>query len=302
MRKVVKFEILKKIIDARAKELEFIKYIKKFRNKTIVVKYGGSALEETKNISYLIDIIFMKQQGIDVVLIHGGARQLNKLLNEHNIKYDVIDGIRVTTKEILKYAIIAFKEINKKIIDEINKKGKGEIKAIGLNGHEIPITISTFLNKERYQFVGQIKQVNIEYLKALSKEYIPVLSSLSQTEDNQPLNINADINAAAIAQELKAEKLIIMTDTPGIIDENGNLISSIDYFTIKKLIKNKVISKGMIPKVQASISALEGGVNKVHIISGTEPHSLAKEIFTDEGIGTEIIKNSNAEVINLRGT
>lgn len=294
MNKILQFKDLKKIISARAKELEFMKYIKSFRKKTIIVKYGGSALETSQKISYLVDdIVFMKQQGIDVILIHGGSRQLNKILKSQNIENKTLDGIRITTKDILKYAIATFKEVNQFIVKEINNKGNGEVKAIGLNGNEVPITISTFLDKEKYGFVGKIDKVNIEYLNALRKEYIPVLSSLSQTEDNQPLNINADIHAAEIAKEIKAEKLIIMTDTEGILDGNQNLISSIDCETIDQLISEGVISAGMTPKVKACMLALNGGIYKVHIINGTVQHSLVKEIFTDEGVGTEIVKLSN---------
>lgn len=294
MNNILQFKDLKKIINARAKELEFMKYINSFRKKTIVVKYGGSALETSQKIFYLInDIVFMKQQGIDVILIHGGSRQLNKILDDQNIENKTLDGIRITTKDVLKYAIAIFKAVNQLIVNEINKKGNGEVKAIGLNGSEVPISISTFLDEEKYGYVGKIDKVNVEYLNALRKEYIPVLSSLSQTENNQPLNINADMHAAEIAKEIKAEKLIIMTDKIGILNKEKELIPSIDCETIKQLINEGVISAGMTPKVEACMLALEGGVHKVHIIDGTVPHALVKEVFTDEGVGTEIVKLSN---------
>jgi len=292
MSKILQFKDLKEMIDSRAKELEFVKYLKQFRNKTIVIKYGGSALETAKQISFLVnDLIFLKQQNLHVILIHGGSRQLNGVLKSNDIKIEAINGIRVTTKEVLSYAIKVFKDVNNYIVDEINKKGKGEIKAIGLNGHEIPITVSDFLDRGKYQYVGKIKKVNIEYLTALGKEYIPVLSSLSQTGDNQPLNVNADIKAAEIAKAIKAEKFIIMTDTEGILDKNKTLISSIDSHKIEQLIQQKIISEGMVPKVEACLSALKGGVKKVHIINGTQAHSLVREIFTDEGVGTQIMES-----------
>ena len=299
MSKVMTFEDLKRIKDSRAKELEYVKYIKEFKNKLIVVKYGGSALETSHKISYLVDdLIFLKQQHINVILIHGGSRQLNHLLKEKNIKSSFIKGNRVTTDEILNYAIQVFKNVNELIVEEINKKGKGEIKGFGLNGHEIPITISEYLDKNKYHYVGKIKEVNTEYITAIDNQYIPVLSSLSQTKKHEPLNLNADTYAAEIAKKLNAYKFVIMTDTDGILDKHGKLLPSLDQATVKQMLWKKVISAGMIPKVEACLSALEGNVKKVHIINGTYPHALAKEIFTDCGIGTEILKHSKISAIS----
>lgn len=289
--KVMTLEDLKLIKGAHAKELEYIKYIKEFRNKTIVVKYGGSALETTKILSYLIeDLIFLKQQHINVVLLHGGSRQLNNTLKKANIKHESIAGIRVTTKEILDLAIDVFTKVNSEIVDEINKRGQGEIKGIGLNGNEIPITISEYLDKDKYHYVGKIATVNVEIIRALGDQYIPVLSSLSQTRDHQALNINADTNAAEIAKKLNAYKLIIITDKDGILGKDGKLLSSVNETQIKAMLAEGTISEGMIPKVEACLSALKGNIKKVHIINGTERHALAREIFTDSGIGTEIVK------------
>jgi acetylglutamate kinase len=285
------FDVLKQIISSRARELEFKKYIDRFKGKTVIVKYGGSALETEENISSLIDdLIFLKQQQINVILIHGGSKHLNKVLKEDNVENVIIDGIRVTTLEVLKHAVRVFKEVNSMIVAEINAKGKGEIKAIGLNGSEIPITISQFLDENKYHYVGKIVKVNVEYLNALRSEYIPVISSLSQTEDHQILNVNADTHAVEIAIELKAEKYINMTNTDGILDESGNLIHSMNLDKAMDLINRMVISHGMVPKIQSCLHALENNVNKVHIINGTFSHALAREIFTDEGIGTEIVK------------
>jgi acetylglutamate kinase len=285
------FDVLKQIISSRARELEFTKYIKRFKGKTIVVKYGGSALESQDKISSLIDdLIFLKQQQINVILIHGGSKHLNQVLKDNNIFNEIIDGIRVTTKEVLDHAIKVFKYVNDMIVNEINNKGKGEIKAIGLNGSEIPITISEYLNKEKYQYVGRIIKVNIEYLNALRSEYIPVISSLSQTENHQILNVNADTHAVGIAIELKAEKYINMTNLDGVLDETGKLIPSMNLDMAFKMLQSGVISQGMVPKIKSCLQALEHNVNKVHIINGTFSHALAREIFTDEGVGTEIIR------------
>lgn len=291
MEENIGFDDLKQIISSRARELEFAKYIKIFKGHTIVVKYGGSALETEDNISSLIDdLIFLKQQQINVVLIHGGSKHLNNVLKQHNINNEIIDGIRVTTKEVLRHAIKVFKDVNSMIVAEINYKGRGEIKAIGLNGSEIPITISLYLDKEKYHYVGRIVKVNIDYLNALRSEYIPVISSLSQTEDHQILNVNADTHAVEIAIKLNAEKYINMTNTDGILDETGRLIPSMNMDMAEKMLQSGVISKGMVPKIQSCLHALRHNVNKVHIINGTFPHALAREIFTDEGIGTEIVK------------
>ena len=145
--------------------------------------------------------------------------------------------------------------------------------------------------------MGKIVEVNIEYINALSKGYIPVLSSLSQTKDHEPLNINADTNAAEIAKKLEAYKFIIMTDTDGILNERGELLSSLDQESVKQMLKKGIVSAGMIPKVEACLSVLDRNTNKVHIINGTAPHALAKEIFTDSGIGTEIIRHDKLKEI-----
>jgi acetylglutamate kinase len=289
--KVMTLDDLKLIKGAHAKELEYIKYIKEFRNKTIVVKYGGSALETPRVLSYLIeDLIFLKQQHINVVLLHGGSRQLNDELRKSNIKHESIEGIRITTKEILDQAIDVFTKVNAWIVNEINERGKGEIKGIGLNGNEIPITISEYLDKDKYHYVGKIVAVNVEIIRALGDQYIPVLSSLSQTRDHVPLNINADTNAAEIAKRLNAYKLIIITDKDGILGKDGKLLSSVNETQIIAMLAEGTISEGMIPKAKACLSALKGNIKKVHIINGTERHALAREIFTDGGIGTEIVK------------
>ena len=296
--KVMTLEDLKLIKGAHAKELEHIKYIKEFRNKTIVVKYGGSALEVPKVISYLIDdLIFLKQLQINVVLLHGGSRHLNDLLKKKNIKHKSINGIRVTSKEILDDAIKVFTDVNNSIVDEINRKGQGEIKGIGLNGNEVPITISEYLDKDTYQYVGKIVDVNVEFINALDSQYIPVLSSLSQTKDHQPLNINADTNAAEIAKKLNAYKLIIVTDRDGILGKDGKLLSSVNESQIKAMLEEGTISEGMVPKVLACLSAIEGNVKKVHIINGTKQDALVNELFTDSGIGTEIVKQSKVSKI-----
>lgn len=289
MTKVLRFEELKKIIDSEEKKLEFIKYFNQFKNSTIVVKYGSSALETSQKISYLVDdLIFLKRQNIHVVLIHGGSRQLNEKLKEKGIQVELEDGIRITSKEVLKNAISVFKEMNTYIVNEINKYGNGEVKAIGINGSDIPITISEFLNKDKYGYVGLIQQVDTSFLNALDETYIPVISSLSRTAEGESLNINADTNSTEIAKTLNAEKLVFMTDTDGILDNEGQLNSSLDYDIVKEMIKNGAISGGMIPKAKACLTAIHGNVKKVHIISGTDPHALVKEILTDEGIGTEV--------------
>ncbi len=296
--KVMTLDDLKLIKGAHAKELEHIKYIKEFRNKTIVVKYGGSALEVQKVISYLIeDLIFLKQLHINVVLLHGGSRQLNEVLKSKKIKHESIDGIRVTTKEILDHAVAEFTKVNKSIVDEINRKGQDEIKGIGINGNEVPVTISEYLDKAKYQYVGHIVDVNVEFINALDSQYIPVLSSLSQTKDHQALNINADTNAAEIAKKLNAYKLIIVTDKDGILGKDGKLLSSVNESQIKEMLEEGTISEGMVPKVLACLSAIEGNVKKVHIINGTKQDALVNELFTDSGIGTEIVKQSKLSKI-----
>ncbi len=277
--------------------LESLPYIKEYSGRIVVVKIGGSMMEDEEIIqSVLKDLILMKYVGIKVVLIHGGGKQINQLAEEKGIKPEFVDGLRVTDKhsiEIVKTVLIG--DINKKIVSLLNKHGSV---AIGISGND-----SGFIkcHKKEYKkngkvvdlgFVGDIESIDSKFLsKILDSNYIPVIATLGVDEKGNIYNINADTCAAEIAISLNAKKMILITDVDGIIEENENgnkLISKLTADRCLKMIESGNISSGMIPKVKACIEALKSGAERAHILNGTKKHSILVEIFTDKGIGTMI--------------
>ena len=271
---------------------EALPYIQRFSKKICVVKYGGSAMveDDLKN-SFARDITLMKQVGINVIVVHGGGPQIDEELRKSNIKRNFVDGIRVTDKETIKIVSETLdKIINKEIVDLINKNG-GNSLGVSTDRKDI-ITVKKFQsNKTDYGYVGNVTDVNTNYLYDLmNSNYIPVIAPLGFDENDKIHNINADIAASKIASYLSAEKIIFLTDTPGVLSENKTLLSALNPKEIKKYIDSGVISGGMLPKIQASIEAIKNGVKTAHIIDGRIQHSVLLEIFTNEGIGT-LVKN-----------
>tara|TARA_B100000900_G_scaffold87184_1_gene70808 strand:+ start:1089 stop:1949 length:861 start_codon:yes stop_codon:yes gene_type:complete len=271
---------------------EALPYIQRFSKKICVVKYGGSAMveDDLKN-SFARDITLMKQVGINVIVVHGGGPQIDEELRKSNIKRNFVDGIRVTDKETIKIVSETLdKIVNKEIVDLINKNG-GNSLGVSTDRKDI-ITVKKFQsNKTDYGYVGNVTDVNTNYLYDLmNSNYIPVIAPLGFDENDKIHNINADIAASKIASYLSAEKIIFLTDTPGVLSENKTLLSALNPKEIKKYIDSGVISGGMLPKIQASIEAIKNGVKTAHIIDGRIQHSVLLEIFTNEGIGT-LVKN-----------
>ena len=271
---------------------EALPYIQRFSKKICVVKYGGSAMveDDLKN-SFARDITLMKQVGINVIVVHGGGPQIDEELKKSNIKRNFVDGIRVTDKETIKIVSETLdKIVNKEIVDLINKNGGNSI-GVSTARKDI-ITVEKFQsNKTDYGYVGNVTDVNTNYLYDLmNSNYIPVIAPLGFDENDKIHNINADIAASKIASYLSAEKIIFLTDTPGVLSENKTLLSALNPKEIKKYIDSGVISGGMLPKIQASIEAIKNGVKTAHIIDGRIQHSVLLEIFTNEGIGT-LVKN-----------
>ena len=268
---------------------EALPFIQKFSGKTIVIKYGGSAMQNQvlKN-KVIEDILFLSHIGLKPVLIHGGGPMINFWLNKLNIKSQFRQGIRVTdstTMEIVEMVLVG--KVNQELVALMNKK-KG--KAIGLSGKDGQLVTATQFFKQRDNFVGKISQVNIGIVDVLSKQgYIPIIASVAANKDGQAYNINADTVAGAIASELKAEKLILLTDTPGIlqdVDDSSSLIRSLDASQVSVLKKNRIISGGMIPKVDCCMQAIQYGVKSAHIIDGRIEHALLLEVLTNDGIGS----------------
>lgn len=292
---------MKKSIEKAKILIESLPYLKKFRNKTVVIKYGGHAMvdEELKK-NFALDIILMKYVGINPVVVHGGGPQINKFLTKMNIKSDYIQGMRVTdgeTMDVVEMVLVG--KVNKEIVSLINFHGG---KAVGLSGRDGELIKARKMKimKELAENappelidlgrVGEVTTVNPQILEALDeKGFIPVIAPVGVGEDGQAYNINADLVAGAIASHLKAEKLILLTDVEGVLDTQKKLISSISCKNAEKLIREGVILGGMIPKVKCCRQVVESGVAKAHIIDGRLEHAILLEMFTQEGIGTEIV-------------
>ena len=267
-------------------------YIQKYRNKIIVVKYGGNAMisEELKD-AVIGDIVLLSLIGIKVVLVHGGGPEINDMLQKTGKKSEFIDGLRVTDKETADIVqMVLAGKINKNLVNQILNKGG---KAVGLCGVDDHMIKAEKLD-DVHGFVGNITDVNVGLISDLiEKDYIPVISTIGYDDDNNTYNINADTAAAYIAGALKAESLINMSDIPGLLrdkDDPDSLIKRLYVSEAPELMHEGVISGGMIPKVKCCTEAIRMGVKKVFIIDGRVPHSILIETLTDEGIGTMFIE------------
>jgi acetylglutamate kinase len=268
--------------------LEALPYIKRFAGSTFVVKYGGAAMEEEGlKKEFAKDMALLKYVGINPVIVHGGGPKINKLLTELKIPSNFVDGLRVTDEKTLEIVeMVLSGSVNKEIVKNINDMGG---KAIGLSGKDGRLLLAKKVKGKDIGLVGEIVGVDVSIIKDISKHgYIPVIAPIADGVDGKSYNINADTAAGSIAKALSAEKLILLTDVAGVLDTEGNLISSLKKTEIETLIKNKTVSGGMIPKVGCCIDAIEGGVEETHIIDGRIPHAILLEVFTDSGIGTQI--------------
>ncbi len=273
--------------------IEALPYIINFKGSIIVIKYGGSAMiKEDLKVSFAKDVVLLKHLGMHPLIVHGGGKRISELMEKLGKKPQFVEGHRVTDSETVEIVeMVLSGVVNKEIVTNIIKNGG---KAVGISGKD-NFTIKA--KKKLYKdidigFVGQVEKINNELIVSLIQGgYIPVISPLGVDDDGNSYNINADDVVAEIAVSLKAEKLIYLTDVDGIyrdINDKNSLISSITVKELQSLIDSDIATGGMIPKLTSIIKAIERGVNKVHIINGTIPHSLLIELFTDEGIGTQI--------------
>lgn len=285
---------MKKHIEKVNTLIESFPYIKDFYGKTVVIKYGGHAMKDAELIrSFARDMVLLKLVGINPVIVHGGGPQINELLEKLEIKSEFKGGMRVTdekTMEIVEMVLVG--RVNKEIVNSINLEGG---RAVGLSGKDGSLMIARKLfhsdngAEVDIGLVGEIAKVNPEILETLDRDrFIPVISPIAVDEKGLTYNINADIAAGKIAEALKAEKLILLTDIEGVMID-GQLCSTLFTDVIKQNIQNGQIKGGMIPKVNCCIEAVENGVHKTHIIDGRIEHAVLLEIFTDAGIGTEIV-------------
>ncbi|UCH12230.1 MAG: acetylglutamate kinase [Candidatus Omnitrophota bacterium] len=267
-------------------------YIKKFKGKIFVIKYGGSNLDDEHiSNSILEGIVYLHQQGIKVVIIHGGANIITRLMQQKGKTPEFIEGFRVTDEETANIVGEALTGINADIVDKLTRLGTEAVSIISKE-HGV-IRAKRRENSLEGDFAGDVDSINTKPIEdSLKKEIIPVISPVGIGQDDKPYNINADFAGAEIAIALRAEKLILLTNVKGIMRDHINeksLMPTLTEKEIEEMIKAGSISSGMIPKARACIKALFGGVGKVHIISGRIKHSLLIEVLTDEGIGTEII-------------
>ena len=294
---------MKKLIQKAEILLEALPFIKNFYGKTFVIKYGGNAMvsEKLKD-NFALDIVMMKYIGINPVIIHGGGPQIDKTLKALGIKSQFFEGQRVTNKETIDVVeMVLGGKINKEIVSLINRHGGN---AVGITGKDGDLIMAKRHKKGKEQsaetnrpeiidlgLVGEITQVNPRILETLDKnEFVPVIAPIGKGEDGATLNINADFVASKIASALKAEKLILMTDTEGVKNKTGKLQCGLTKKEVAAMIKEKVIKDGMLPKVKCCLDALKAGVHKTHIVDGRVQHALLLEIFTEDGIGTQIVE------------
>lgn len=291
---------MKRYVDKRGGILlEALPYIKKFWSKIIVIKYGGSAMKD-KNLEEQIlkDIILLKYVGMKPVIVHGGGSEISEEMKKRNKTPQFINGLRVTDEETMEIIeMVLTGKINTRLVAEINlhiSEGPGNgVKGIGLSGEDAQLLTVKKHQISELGLVGEVENINPEILMILlEKNYIPVIATVGVDKEGVRYNINADTVAAQIAISLQAEKLIFLTDVDGIFKDSSNpstIISSLNINKTKELIESGCVQKGMIPKVEAAIQAIKGGVKKIHLLNGKCPHSILLEVFTDSGIGTEII-------------
>jgi acetylglutamate kinase len=286
-------EYIGKVEATRVRVLsEALPYIQQFAGRTVVVKYGGAAMKESNLKDKVIrDVVFLACVGVRPVIVHGGGPEINSWLGKLNIEPQFKNGLRVTdapTMDVVEMVLVG--RVNKELVALINRAGG---KAVGLCGKDGDLIKARPQGQEGIGFVGEVSNVDVKLIETLvNNDYIPVVSSVAADETGQAYNINADTVAGEIAAALEAEKLILLTDTAGILrdyKDPSSLITQLDIQQSRQLIEDGVVAGGMIPKVSCCVRSLAQGVKAAHIIDGRIPHALLLEIFTDEGIGSMIV-------------
>jgi acetylglutamate kinase len=271
--------------------IEALPYIQTYEGKTFVIKYGGAAMrDEFLKASFAKDVTILRKIGINIIIVHGGGKDITDLASALNIPTRFVDGQRYTDEKMVDVVLMVLAgKLNKEIVNLINTNGGN---AVGLCGMDNGLLKAQRTKEKDLGLVGEVSTVNIGFLNLLlNNGMMPVIAPLAVGEDSKILNINADLAAGAIATALKAEKLVYLSDIEGVLVDK-KLVSSLTNAEAESLIEQGAIHSGMIPKVRSAFATLETGVNKVHIIDGRIKHSLLLEIFTDEGIGTQMIHPS----------
>ena len=273
--------------------LEALPFIKEFNKETIVIKYGGSAQTSPQlKEKFAEDILLMYLVGIKPVIVHGGGKKITEMLDALNIETSFIEGQRVTTKEVMRIAeMILSGEINKEIVSLLNTHGA---KAIGVSGKDAHFIKAKAKDFSKWGLTGNITDVDSDVISNLiAEKFVPVIAPIAAgNEMGHPgYNINADLCASQVASAIGANKIIFLTDTPGVLDNDKNLLSTLSEDEVQALKEDGTIHGGMVPKVDACLEALAGGVSKAHIIDGRLEHSMLLELFTSAGVGTQIVSN-----------
>mgnify|MGYP001487995703 CR=1 FL=1 len=278
---------LKKILPENGPPIkEVSKYIEKYKNDLIVIKYGGNVFIDRKIFeNFISDISILNKLGLSIVVVHGGGPRIKRELEKSNIKSNFIRGLRVTDKNIIDIVENVLIDFNNDIVDSLKKKGSI---AIPINT-KINNIIDVIPERKELGFVGKPNKINIDIIdNIINQNQIPIVAPLGLGVSNQTFNINGDTAASAIAKKLKSRRLLLMTNVEGVYDDKKNLISEIKPFDLENLIKWEVVQGGMIPKIKNCVDAVENGVRGVVILDGRKPHSILHEIFSDKGSGTLI--------------
>ena len=279
---------------------EALPYIKRFNGKTMVIKYGGNAMSDEKLKSgFARDVVMMKLVGMNPVVVHGGGPQIGDLLKRIGKESRFVDGMRVTDSETMDIVeMVLGGQVNKEIVNLINKHGGS---AVGLTGKDGDLIQARKLVSKRNSpemnaseiidmgHVGEVASIDTAVIDMLLRgNFIPVIAPIGVGENGQSYNINADLVAGKLAEVMQAEKLIMLTNTPGLLDADGSILTGLTVKKVNQLIDDKVIKGGMLPKIRSALDAVNAGVNSVHIIDGRVEHAVLLEIFTDKGVGTLI--------------
>jgi acetylglutamate kinase len=293
--------MMKTLVEKAEILVEALPYIRKFSDQTMVIKYGGNAMvDETLKEAFAMDIVLMKYVGLNPVVVHGGGPQIGTVLQKMGKDSVFVDGLRVTDQETMDVVeMVLGGKVNKEIVALINRFGG---KAVGLSGKDGGLIYAKKLYLSRQEeettppeiidigMVGEVESINSDIITALGRSgFIPIIAPVGVGQDGKTYNINADTVAGELAAALRAEKLLLLTDVPGVLDAHGNLLASLDAAGARKLVAKGTIGAGMIPKVHCCLNALTRGTTKAHIIDGRIKHAVILEIFTDGGVGTEIV-------------
>ncbi len=275
--------------------IEAMPYIRRFNGKTIIVKYGGSAMvDDELKASVIRDVALLKLVGLKPIIVHGGGKEITRWASLSGIESEFYQGLRVTDKETMGIAEMVLNKVNKELVGLMQKMGVNAVGLCGKDGNMIRCTKKMPGGKD-IGYVGEVEKVNVDLLETLmERDFIPVIAPIGLSRDYEPFNINADDAACAVAKAMNAEKLVFLTDMDGIFmdpNDKKTLLTSINIRKARELIADGIVGGGMMPKLQNCIDAIEQGVSRVHILDGRLPHCLLLEFFTQKGIGTVILKD-----------